>query len=361
MNYSEFAPRLYHFCKQYGLRRERWKLASACCPDEDQGYPLLILTKHFGTFPVNVGTASGGINYAEMPAIHDTGTDLIIVQASHLGFDSLPDDREASERVNGERSRAYPYHIQTLRWYQNEYRFARNGIALKKYNGRYQLLIDNQLLEGGGREGLFLNMDKLVQKDEQRNHIALKQHSTAKAFMASDELIDRVSEVNLQEGEITTIGRHLSADLFYFKRNNADVAEQEWYRIRQLNELMPQIITASSPALELAKASIQIEFDHTFRTLAKDKKYQGRNLVYIGVVHQDAAPSVAQTFTPVLVVPWAAYIRQSDGRQTILEQPELVEYLKRNSAFNPDEIDLDLALQEVERREDLRAVPVQPG
>lgn len=36
MDYAEFAPRLYHLCEHFGLRREHMRIASTFCSDEDQ-------------------------------------------------------------------------------------------------------------------------------------------------------------------------------------------------------------------------------------------------------------------------------------------------------------------------------------
>ncbi len=181
MDYAEFAPRLYHLCKHFGFRRGHMQLASAFCADEDQGYPLLILTKHFGAFPVDVGTKNGGINYQEIPQQPDT--DLVIVQAS-----------------------------------------------------------------------------------------------------------------------------------------------------------------------------MQIEFEHSFKTIVREKKYQGRNLVYIAGAHQSAVEKGAQAFVPTLFVPWAAYIQPRNGKDVILKQLDLVRHLNRYSVANSDEIDLEVTLREMERHSHLRVI-----
>ncbi|MCO6413887.1 MAG: hypothetical protein J5I92_14195 [Thiogranum sp.] len=345
MDYSEFAPRLYNFCKQSGLRRGHWRLVSAFCPSEDQGYPLLALTKHFGCFPVDTGSPSGVMRYAAMPEDHDM--DLVIVQASHVRAvdrSMVHHDGGGMARISTQRSRDCPYLHQALQWYQNEYRVARNSISLKKHDDSYVVIIANHLLDDGRKEGLFLHMDKLLRHDAEGRPLVIDRYSTTTVIAASDNLISRASAACLGEDEVRFIDRNLDADLFFFKRDTGAMPEQERNRIDALNDWMPQIITSSWPALALAKASIQIEFDRTFRILARDEKYRGRNIVYIGAFHQDAVTVSDRAITPTLVVPWAAYVRHSDGRQRVLEQPELVEHLKRSSPVNPEEIDLDAAL-----------------
>lgn len=357
MDYSEFAPRLYNLCKQFGLRCEHMRLASAFCSDEEQGCPRLILTKHFGMFPVDIGTASGGINYPEISEEH--ATDLVIVQASHMGC--IPaskghEDHQESERMKRKESCVCHYQYETLRWYQKEYQFAQKGISINKEDGRYLLIIDNQLLNDGGREGLWLNMDKLVQRDASSNYVEVRQYSTAKAFETSEDFVERITETHFKKDEVKPIGQHLDSDLFYFKRNTTGIPGEECYRLHELNALMPEIITSPWPALALARASIQVEFDHTFRTLVKDKKYHDKNLVYITGVHQNVMQTAKRAFIPTLFVPWAAYIQQRNGIHIVLEQPELVKHLSRCPSDNTEKINLDIALREMERRGHLRVI-----
>ncbi len=356
-DYSVFAPRLYNLCKKYGLRRRRMRLASAFCSDKNPGYPLLFLTKHFGTFPVEVSTASGRIDYREIPEEHDA--DLVIVQASHMGCASRIKeraDRQKSEWMNVEQSRICRYQDQTLRWYQSEYHFARNGISLWKENDRYLLIISNQLLDVGRRDGLFLNMDKLVQLDAVGNYAVAKQYRNAKAFVASEDFVLRVAETCSQGDGAEVIGDRLSSDLFYFKRNFAGISGHEWYRSHELNVRMPNILTSQSPVPAFVKMNIQIEFDHTFRAIVEENKYRGRNLVYIAGIHQDALQTADQEFPPTLFIPWAAFIQQSNGTHVLLKQQKLVELLGCCSSNNTEEINLEDVLYKKDNHNPLRTV-----
>lgn len=342
MDYSVFAPRLYNLCKKYGLRRGHMRLASAFCSDKNQGYALLFLTKHFGTFPVEVNTASGRIDYREIPEEHDA--DLVIVQASHMGCAPQRkeyDDRQKSEWMNEEQSRICQYQDKTLRWYQSEYHFARNGISVWKEKDRYLLIISSQLLDAGRRDGLFLNMDKLVQRDADGNYAVAKQYSNAKVFSASEDFVRRVAQTCPQEDGAEVIGERLSSDLFYFKRNFAGISGHEWYRSHELNVCMPTIITSINPVSAFVKKNIQIEFDHTFRAIVEKNKYRGRNLVYIAGIHQDVLHVAAQKFPPTLFIPWAAFIQQSDGTRIVVKQEKLAELLSCCSSSNTEEINLE--------------------
>ena len=85
--YAEFVPRFYNFCMELGFRKDFIMPSRAFCSDENQGLPIILLTKHFGTFPFNHGRV-GGIMAIDRHGPHaHHGEDLVILQASHVGYD----------------------------------------------------------------------------------------------------------------------------------------------------------------------------------------------------------------------------------------------------------------------------------
>ena len=91
MRYSNFMPRLYNFCLSLGMEPGKIMPSRAFCSDESQGFPIILITKHFGTFPFNHGMV-GGIVATDRHGPHaHHGKDLVIIQASHVGYD--PDTR----------------------------------------------------------------------------------------------------------------------------------------------------------------------------------------------------------------------------------------------------------------------------
>ena len=52
MPYPEFVPRLFNLCMTLGFRKGLIMPSRAFCSDENQGLPIILLTKHFGTFPL---------------------------------------------------------------------------------------------------------------------------------------------------------------------------------------------------------------------------------------------------------------------------------------------------------------------
>jgi hypothetical protein len=61
MCYSQFVPRLYNLCKSLGFEPGKNMPLRAFCSGENQGYPIILLTRHFGTFPFERGKVGGDV------------------------------------------------------------------------------------------------------------------------------------------------------------------------------------------------------------------------------------------------------------------------------------------------------------
>jgi hypothetical protein len=88
MRYSQFVPRLYNYCLSLGFRRNRMMPSRAFCSDESQGYPVILLAQHFGIFPFDHGRVGGKVAVNRHGPHAHHGEDLVIVQASHVGYDA---------------------------------------------------------------------------------------------------------------------------------------------------------------------------------------------------------------------------------------------------------------------------------
>lgn len=53
-------------------------------------------------------------------------------------------------------------------------------------------------------------------------------------------------------------------------------------------------------------------------------------------------------------VPWAAYIQDGKGGSRTLEQPEIIDMLMQQSTENPDQIDLEAAIQQIIDAQEIR-------
>ncbi|MCU7938945.1 MAG: hypothetical protein KZQ64_06465 [gamma proteobacterium symbiont of Bathyaustriella thionipta] len=264
MRYSLFMPRLYNLAKSLGFKPGRIMPSRAFCSDESQGYPIILIAKHFGTFPFNHGLV-GGIVATDRHAPHSHhGKDLVIIQASHVGYDPVNErfgvyrrlqTEDACETSNcGKISGA-------LEWYLQEYEFASQNIFLSRENDEFKVIIDNLLLHAEREEGLLLNLEKIVKLDNQEKLTPELSKSTAKVFSASTTLLNYFNTDELKNGQSKPIGAHLHPDLFYFKRKISHHHEGRDHLEKNLINVMPYVVTSKWPALTAAQANSQVEFD----------------------------------------------------------------------------------------------------
>lgn len=348
MRYNMFVPRLYNWCKSLGFETGRIMPSRAFCSDESQGYPTIMIAKHFGAFPFNHGVV-GGIVATDRHAPHAAhGQDLVIIQASHVGYD--PETRtfgtyrraQTSDSVCS--SNCGKVH-QVITWYMHEHEFAQKNILLHNHFGRKVVIVDNQLLRQDLPEGLILNLDKITDTNSQGQRVPMKVLSTAKMFRPSSVLLSRVDEKAFFEESPQPIGSSLENDMFYFKKHITGAEECEHHLETNLIAHMPQIITSKYPILTAAQINTQIEFDNTYRSIVKEKAYKGKRMLFIAGLNIDISPQPDQLFPLTKFVPWAAYVQNSDNQYNTLEQDELVRTLYQQSTENKEEIDLEDAIR----------------
>ena len=85
MRYSLFVPRLYNYCLSLGFQRETMMPSRAFCSDESQGYPIMLMAQHFGTFPFDHGLVGGKVALDRHGPHAHHGEDLVIVQTWDAG------------------------------------------------------------------------------------------------------------------------------------------------------------------------------------------------------------------------------------------------------------------------------------
>ena len=356
MRYSLFVPRLYNLCKSLGFEAGKIMPSRAFCSDESQGFPIILITKHFGTFPFNHGMV-GGIVATDRHGPHaDHGKDLVIIQASHVGYD--PD----TETFGTYRRQQTESHESTdscgkigdvLHWYLDEYAFARENIFLQRSGEEYIVTIDNQLLNEGRAEGLFLNLDRIVWQ-EHGNSQPVRILSTARSYIAADSLVKMLpAQLWASDGE-TVIGDNLVPELFRFKRDIDGDTEGRSHLEQNLLNPMPWIVTSPSPLLVAAQVNTQAEFDRAFRSIVKEKSYRDKRMVFVSCLNIDISPRAGQTFPLTKCVPWAAYIQDGKGNHHTMEQAELTQQLLEQSTENPDQIDLEEAIHRMEEEQEIR-------
>jgi hypothetical protein len=358
MRYSQFVPRLYNLCLSLGFKPGKIMPSRAFCSDESQGYPIILIAKHFGTFPFDHGQV-GGIVATDRHRPHaQHGQDLVIILASHVGYD--PDtacfgDYRRQQTLGRDVTTNCGKICAVLHWYQDEYRYARHNILLRREQGRHLLVIDNQLLREARDEGLFLRLQRLVRRDSEGGRKPLKTLSTSKAFEAAPAFADALPQEAWGEGRGTPIGERLTPDLFTFRRTIPDDLEGRHHLEANLFDAMPHIVTARWPALVAAQINTQVEFDRTFRSIVKCNEYRGHHhLLFVAGLNIDVSPKEGQLFPLTKFVPWAAYMQSPDGQGCTLEQAELVRRLREQTPENSQQIDLEAAIQAMRAEQEVK-------
>ncbi len=347
IRYNEFVPKLYNLCLSLGFEAGKIMPSRAFCSDENQGFAVMQLARHFATFPFNHGRV-GGIVATDRHGPHaHHGQDMVIVQASHVGYD--PESRQFGifrrlQTTHCDSSTDCGKVAGVSSWYLNEFHFACENILMERREDEVLVTIDNQLLDTDREEGLILDLDKMLQGESGASPIEAL--SSARTFAAAETFAARFA--SLAEGETQVIGSALTGDLFHFKHNILDVEEGADHLERNLLPYMPLVVTAHSPMLVAAQINSQVEFDRAFRTMANEPAYRGKRLLFVSGLHIDISPEEGQVFAQTQFVPWAAYYQDSDGSHEIFEQETLYELLMEQSAENPDQIDVEGALTQVE-------------
>lgn len=348
MCYSTFVPKLYNWCLSLGFARHRIMPSRAFCSDESQGVPIILLAKHFGVFPFNHGRVGGIVSVDRHGPHADHGKDLMLLQSSHVGHD--PDTGEFGiyrrlHTENQHNSRSCGKIGNIVAWYHTEYRYARENVRLARVDGKPVVLVDNLLLNTEREQGLFLNLERLVQHDADGKFFTLNTLSTAYALPAAATLIERLGESLWPEQGSVEIGNQLAPEDFLFKRvfTNKDPFQDQLER--NLLAPMPWIITSKHPLLTAACVNTQAEFDRTYRSLAHNPALADKNMLFVSGINIDLSPTTQDHFPLTQFVPWAAYLHLANGTRRILEQDELLETLSSMSVSNEDQISFDASIE----------------
>lgn len=355
--YNSFVPKLYNWCLSMGFSPGKIMPSRAFCSDESQGFPIILLAKHFGAFPFNHGRVGGIVSVQRHGPHADHGKDLLLVQASHVGYDPETGEFGSYRRLHAEfagNTCACGKVGHTLEWYREQYAFACENIRLTRHAGQPAVLIDNLLLESAHVQGLFLVHGNLIHgASEHGLPKPLEARSTGLLYRAAATLVDRLGmDAWPSEGSIT-IGRGLAAEDFYFQRDLGSENSDQNQLERNLLAPMPWILTAPHPLLTAACANTQAEFDRTYRSLALSPAMHGKNLLFLAGVNIDISPLEGEDFPLTKFAPWAAFLQRADGSRELLEQDEVLERLGAHSTDNPAQLALDRAIEVMTQRNEV--------
>ena len=344
--YHRFMPKFYNFCLLQDMEPGKIVPSRAFCSDESQGFPIILMSKHFGAFPFDHGLVGGVMEHSRHAPHSHHGQDLAILQASHVGYEAETKryGRYRRLQTNGGdfSSNCGKIHA-TLEWYLDEYEFAKENTLLQRIKDpkgyQYLITIDKQLFNQDYKEGLFLDLEDLIQHDTNGKIVEPEKIlSTSRVYSASKELIELLQELQYQWSEdAQPIDQFLRPSLFEFKHEFSPEDQVE----SNLYEYLPWIVASDNPMLRAAEINIQIEFDRAYRSIVREESYHERNLIYMAGLNIDYSPLTGEHFPLSEFVPWAAYIQKSNGEHYILEQDALYEALMECSDKNPNQVDLD--------------------
>lgn len=349
--YPEFVPQLYNLCSRLGFRKGLIMPSRAFCSDENQGLPIILLTKHFGTFPFNHGRV-GGIMAIDRHAPHAShGEDSVIIQASHVGYNPKtgiygtylrPRMSEKTISVScGKLS-----HVITP--YLEQYHFARDRIFLSQSkSGRSLITAKNAFIDfftHPVKNGLVLRLQNIAKIHEDGCVRPIGASSTMQSFEVSRSFKKRMDLVGYEwkSGNGECIGDYLTDDLFFF-REDFHETDDSLFLEKNIIDFMPRIVTSRNPLLHAAKINIQHEFARAVESIRRGREYDGKNLLYIAGLNIDI--SEYDGFPPTTYfVPWAAHIQlriNPNGDFMLpVEQEALYNMLMCESIKNPDETNL---------------------
>ncbi len=355
MRYSRFVPRLYNLCLSLNFEAGNMMPSRAFCSDENQGFPVILIAKHFGAFPFNHGRVGGIVATSRHGPHAHHGKDMVIIQASHIGYDP-------QSKKFGQYRRLQTPELKTtttcgkighvIQWYLDEHHYAQENIYLGREGDVHTITIDNQLLNQQRESGLILDIDKLVSfENGHKNH--LHALSTSRVFRAADSLSNMIPEDSWPRRGRLPIGKILGPEMFSFRSETGRDSEQVNHLESNLISAMPWIVTAKIPMLVAAQVNTQQEFDRTFRSIVKEKEYRDKRLIFISCLNIDISPRQGQLFPLTKCIPWAAYIQTGDGHSQTLEQAEIIDLLMQQSSENPDQINLESAIRTMTEVEEI--------
>lgn len=323
----------------------------AFCSDENQGYPTILIAKHFNTFPFSHGMV-GGVVATDLHSPHAAhGDDLVIIQASHVGYNSETrafGEYRRAQTSDRELSQACGKISGLLTWYLDQHRFAsENTYISRSTDGECSIIVDNQLLDRDRTEGIFLFLERLIDGGRAGNFSPLQSYSTSQRFRASAEICALLSANPSAEILPQPINEKLLPEMFFFRRPLTGEEEGRSHLEKNLQPMMPWILTSEYPMLAAAKINTQVEFDRTYRSILLDEAYKNRRVMFVAGLNIDISPVGDQPFPRTNFAPWAAFVQQPDGTHLILEQEQLLEALNSQSSINDDQMALDEEISKI--------------
>ncbi|MDH3980093.1 MAG: hypothetical protein OEU91_06225 [Gammaproteobacteria bacterium] len=346
LDYSDFVPRLCNFCHSAGLARRKLSLGTAFCADQDQGRAALLLTKHFGAYPIEIGNEDATLDFRDADKWMGRSNDIVLLQAGHvlnISTTTLHAGSSGSRTEPGGPATGCGTLSRVLAWYLREYQDALSHVRFHLEHGRRLVEIDTVLLERNGRDGLCLSLDRLVEKAPSGSFQTNFESDLKVTFLANIAL-----PAKLFEGQNTRACKVLDPEWFSFNTSESKVEMALKCAEVNLRDQMPYIVSAQDPLFTAAEINIQKEFDANTQRIRVSSAAKGKRLVYLAGINVEAPYRGGKFLSETEFLPWQVYIQDDEGKCEVLNQVTLMRRLREASPVNPDTINLDKVLQQGE-------------
>jgi len=377
MSYNQFVPRMYNMCKGLGFKKGKILPSIGFCSDENQGYPTILITKHFGAYPFNHGYI-GGIMALDRHGPHAAhADDVVLVHAPHVGFE--PDLQEygtyrrrqieaATDSGDDQMSGTCGKVVGVLGPYVNAYHALLGRIRVRVEGDHVLIGLSRLLLPSDEKSEDFEKIQVQVLFEELLEEGALEnpvlRQSSSSVFMASATFAEKFKQVMASEDlsdddameggwrslKDPKLSHLLTSDMFVFYQPAENLRGEENRLERSLLPNLPKVLTSPyDNELSASLICMQSEFDRSVHSVAAEESYKGKNLMLISGLNIDVSPAqdLTEAFPTTMFLPWAAYVQLEDGSRRVIEQAELVSELFTQSTENPDAIDMEESIREL--------------
>jgi len=366
LRFSEFVPRLYNYCVgPLGMKHELIMPARAFCSDGSQGYPTIVMAKIFGTFPFDYGMIGGLMDFGRTPAFITHGRDLVIVQATHVGYDPIKKSfgkyprHRASVDTSTLCETSNCGHVGAiLNPYKLSYRSAgkHTYVSRNSANGKCGISINDFFLENPPRypKSIKLDISRMVGNQSEELVTTTPVSRTFHVAENFQKHLNRFAQFqNLTPGQKVSIGDALTPEWFSFVTKDPLHGFE-----KNIYDVMPWAVTHPEPMLAAAQACAQAEFHRILVEFYYSKNaFEGRRLIYVSGINIDVAPSQEQIrsgafFPRTYYVPWAAMVQRIDPNTNkqiseVWNQEKLLEEFQKVPASAESSLQLDPEIRQL--------------
>jgi hypothetical protein len=213
------------------------------------------------------------------------------------------------------------------------YKFAQEQIYLTKTRqGQYLITLPKKFLKNEEeRQGikLLIALDKVAEPDENGAIEPVSTSGSRFSYTLSAKLRQAIDTQNYawNPGKSMPIGRHLSADMFFFSCFEQEIDQNSPF-YSTLFPYLRQLVTQRTPHLRAAEIHLRQEFCRVIALLTGERQATFPKLLCLAGLDIDMASSVGHG--EKYFVPWKAYMETVDGNgseRCSLDQDDLFERL----------------------------------